>query len=90
MASNGLRVPNNEPVVHIHHVQYFCVQTFSEEVDTIMLWAVFTLAFLGFLRVSEFTYSSAKNFLAVRDITSIYPQSRHSNIHASPHKTIQN
>ena len=45
--------------------------TFSEELDTVMLWAAFTLAFFGFLRVSEFTYSSAKTFLAVRDVTFI-------------------
>ena len=44
---------------------------FSEELDTVMLWAAFTLAFFGFLRVSEFTYSSAKTFLVVRDITFI-------------------
>ena len=36
-----------------------------------MLWAAFTLAFFGFLRVGELTYSSAKTFLTVRDITFI-------------------
>ena len=41
---------------------------FSPELDTVMLWAAFTLAFFGFLRVSEFTYSSSKSFLAVKDI----------------------
>ena len=44
---------------------------FSEELDTVMLWAAFTLAFFGFLRVSEFTYSSAKTFLSVKDIVFI-------------------
>lgn len=34
-----------------------------------MLWAAFTLAFFGFLRVSEFTYSGpGKPFLAINDI----------------------
>ena len=38
---------------------------------TVMLWAAFTLAFFGFLRVSEFTYSNAQSFLAVNDIAFI-------------------
>ena len=41
---------------------------FSEELNTVMLWAAFTLAFFGFLRVSEFTCSSSKSFLAVKDV----------------------
>ena len=41
---------------------------FSEELDTVMLWAAFTLAFFGFLRVSEFTCSSSKSFPAVKDV----------------------
>ena len=41
---------------------------FSPELDTVMLWPAFTLAFFGFLRVSEFTYSSSKSFLAVKDV----------------------
>ena len=41
---------------------------FSEELDTIMLWPAFTFAFFGFLRVSEFTCSSSKSFLAVKDV----------------------
>ena len=41
---------------------------FLPELDTVMLWAAFTLAFFGFLRVSKFTYSSSKSFLAVKDI----------------------
>lgn len=42
---------------------------YSEEIDTVMLWAAFTLAFFGFLRVSEFTYSGpGKPFLSINDI----------------------
>ncbi len=44
---------------------------FSKDLDTVMLWAAFTLAFFGFLRVSEFTYSNAQSFLAVNDIAFI-------------------
>jgi hypothetical protein len=60
---------------------------FSKELDTVMLWAAFTLAFFGFLRVSEFTYSSTKTFLAVKDVafnpTIKNPESLHVRIKQS-------
>jgi hypothetical protein len=60
---------------------------FSKELDTVMLWAAFTLAFFGFLWVSEFTYSSTKTFLAVKDVAFIptikNPESLHVHIKQS-------
>ena len=45
--------------------------SFSNDLDTVMLWAAFTSAFFGFLRVSEFTHNSNTPFLAVNDATFI-------------------
>ena len=44
----------------------------SEDLDTVMIWASFTLAFFGFLRVSEFTSptpAKAGSSLTVRDVS---------------------
>ena len=54
-----------------------------------MLWATFNLAFFGLLRVSEFTYSSAKTFLAACDITFIpnIATPTHIRVHIKQSKT---
>ena len=65
---------------------------FSPELDTVILWAAFTLAFFGFLRVSEFTYSSSKSFFAVKDIAFVpnihNPDLIWSNVMASSHANL--
>ena len=68
--SNPQKRPRHPITIHLlSQISTLLRPTFSEDLDTVMLWAAFTLAFFGFLRVSEFTYSSAKTFLAVHDIT---------------------
>ena len=51
--------------------------SFSDDLDTVMHWAAFTLAFFGFLRDSEFTYSSP-------------PKHHQSNFYPPDNQTVEN
>lgn len=74
--TSDIKRRKREPIT-ISILSQFCdllKPALSEDLDTVMLWASFTLAFFGFLRVSEFTSpppGKAGPSLSVHDVSFI-------------------